>query len=64
GQLAVIAMAAIVLVFATRLASYADLPSEELVVTDYPVMFRAVSLSGSLMIAAIGAYWVVERVFF
>ena len=64
GQLTVIAMAAAVIWFALRAAWVANLEGEEVLVREYPVMFRAVSISGSLIIAIIGAYWVVERVFF
>mgnify|MGYP003111194629 FL=1 len=61
GQLTVIAMAFILIwlgVFAARRAALAGV--EELV-TEYPVMFRAVSVTGSLVIALIGVWWVIER---
>lgn len=61
GQLAVIAMAAVLLWAAVWVARNVDLADDELVVVDYPVMFRAVSIVGSLAIAAIGAWWVIER---
>ena len=61
GQLAVIAMAAVLLWAAVWVARSVDLADDELVVVDYPVMFRAVSIVGSLAIAAIGAWWVIER---
>ncbi len=63
GQLTVIAMAAILLWLAVGAARKAHLEGQEELVTEYPVMFRAVSVTGSLLIAIIGAYWVVERVF-
>ncbi|MEW9921858.1 HupE/UreJ family protein [Marimonas sp. MJW-29] len=63
GQLAVIAMAAVLIWFATKAAQVARLEGSEGAVRDYPVMFRAVSVTGSLLIAVIGAWWVVERVF-
>ncbi len=64
GQLTVIALAAIMLVIAVRLARRMYLSETEAPVGSYPVMFRAVSIPASLIIAAIGAYWSVERVFF
>jgi hypothetical protein len=64
GQLAVIALAAVMLVLSVRLARRMYLPETEAPVGSYPVMFRAVSIPASLIIAAVGAYWCVERVFF
>lgn len=64
GQLTVIALAALLLMLCVRLARRANLPEAEQPAASYPVMFRAVSLPASLIIAAIGAYWSVERVFF
>lgn len=64
GQLAVIAIAAMLLWLAVCAARAAPLEGQEDLVTEYPVMFRAVSITGSLLIAIIGAYWCVERVFF
>lgn len=64
GQLTVIALAAGLLWLAQRAAFVANLEGEEVLVSEYPVMFRAVSITGSLTIAIIGAYWVVQRVFF
>lgn len=63
GQLTVIAMAAILLWIALHAARVAKLDGIEEEVREYPVMFRAVSITGSLIIAIIGAWWVVERVF-
>lgn len=63
GQLCVIAMAATLLWLAVLAARRARLEGQEELVTEYPVLFRAVSVTGSLLIAIIGAYWVVERVF-
>lgn len=63
GQLTVIAMAAVLIWLAVRAASVARLDPGEEVVRDFAVTFRAVSLVGSLLIAIIGAWWVVERVF-
>lgn len=63
GQLTVIAMAAAVIWLAVRAASVAALEPEEAPVQAYPVTFRAVSLVGSLVIALIGVWWVIERVF-
>lgn len=64
GQLTVIAMAALLIFCAAKLSARATLNDEEAAVTRYPVMFRAVSVVGSMIIAIVGAYWVVERVFF
>lgn len=64
GQLTVIAIAAIVLFLCAWLARRSDLYEEEASVGTYAVMFRAVSIPGSLLIAIVGAYWCVERVFF
>ena len=64
GQLTVIALAAIVLAACAWMARKSDLSEAELPVGNYAVMFRAVSIPGSLLIAIIGAYWCVERVFF
>ncbi len=61
GQLTVIAIAAIALWGATFAARLAQLEGEEAVVEDYEIMFRAISIIGSLMIAAIGIFWVIER---
>lgn len=63
GQLTVIAVAAALIYGAARAAHYADLDNEQAMVREYPVMFRAVSVTGSLVIAIIGVWWVFERVF-
>lgn len=63
GQLTVIALAVIMMSLAVAAARRAHLEGPEGAVADYPVMFRAVSVTGSLLIAIIGAYWLVERVF-
>ncbi len=63
GQLTVIAMAAVLIWVAVRAASGAQLQPAEAPVRDYAVTFRAVSLVGSLLIAVIGVWWVIERVF-
>lgn len=63
GQLTVIALAAILIWLSVRAANVAASEGEEAAVRSYPVMFRAVSVTGSLLIAIIGAWWVVERVF-
>ncbi|SFF79564.1 HupE / UreJ protein [Roseobacter denitrificans OCh 114] len=63
GQLTVIALAALILFGCTRLARRSDLSEIERPVGTYAVMFRAVSIPASLIIAIIGAYWCVERVF-
>ncbi|MEO0766894.1 MAG: HupE/UreJ family protein [Pseudomonadota bacterium] len=61
GQLAVIAMAALALWLGCRAAVAARLTGVEELVAEYPVMFRAWSMTGSLIIAAIAVYWVLER---
>ena len=61
GQLTVIALAAIVLWLRCRPRAVALDGKRNW--SPKPVMFRAVSVTGSLVIAMIGAYWVVERVF-
>ena len=63
GQLTVIALAALLVWLAVHAARAAPLNGLEEEVREYPVMFRAVSVTGSLLIALIGAWWVVERVF-
>jgi hypothetical protein len=63
GQLTVIAIAALVLMLCVRLARRSELTEAEAPAASYPVMFRAVSIPASLIIALIGAYWCVERVF-
>lgn len=63
GQLTVIAMAAALIWLSVRAANAAKIDGEEGAVRSYPVMFRAVSVTGSLLIAIIGAWWVIERVF-
>jgi len=61
GQLTVIALAAIALWLGTRAARATYLEGQEETVTDYNVMFRAWSVTGSLIIAAVAIYWVIER---
>ena len=61
GQLAVIAMMAIALWLGCRAADMANLDGVEGTVEEYPVMFRAWSMTGSLIIALIAIYWVIER---
>ena len=62
GQLAVILGAFLVILFARWAASVARLDDEELVVVDLPVMYRAVALTGSILIAIVGLYWFFERI--
>ncbi|WP_298835941.1 HupE/UreJ family protein [uncultured Roseobacter sp.] len=64
GQLTVIALAALLLLLSARLARRMSLDPTEQPATTYPVVFRSVSIPASLIIALIGAYWSVERVFF
>ncbi len=61
GQLTVIAMAFVLIWLGVLAARRAKLTGVEELVTEYPVMFRALSVTGSLLIALIGMYWVIER---
>lgn len=61
GQLTVIALAFILIWLGVLAARRAKLTGAEEMVTEYPVMFRAISVTGSLIIALIGIYWVIER---
>lgn len=63
GQLTVIASAALMLWGCTRLARHSELTEVEKPVASYAVMFRAVSIPASLLIAFVGGYWSIERVF-
>ncbi len=63
GQLFVIAIAALLIWASVQAARKASLPAHEAAAEDSAVLFRAVSLVGSLIIALIGVYWVIERVF-
>ncbi|MDU8942753.1 HupE/UreJ family protein [Ovoidimarina sediminis] len=62
GQLSVILAAFLVILAAGWAASVARLDDEELVVVDTPVMYRAVALTGSILIAIVGLYWFFERI--
>lgn len=64
AQLAVIMMALAVIVLAARLSRFAPLPAEEAPVRETQVMYRAVSVVGSIVISVIGGWWTIERVFF
>ena len=61
GQLTVIALAFVVIWLGVLAARRAKLTGVEEMVTEYPAMFRAISVTGSLIIALIGVYWVIER---
>ena len=61
GQLTVIALAALALWAGCMAAKAARLKGVEELVSEYPVMFRAWSVTGSLIIAGIAVYWVIER---
>ncbi len=63
GQLTVVALAAILVALAVSAARAVELDGDEIFVQEQDVMFRAISITGSLLIALIGAWWVVERVF-
>lgn len=64
AQLAVILMAFVLILLAARLSRLAPLPPEETPVRETRVMYRAVSVTGSIVISVIGAWWTIERVFF
>jgi hypothetical protein len=57
-------MALAVIVLAARLSRFAPLPAEEAPVRETQVMYRAVSVVGSIVISVIGGWWTIERVFF
>lgn len=61
GQLSVIAAAFVLVWLAVWAARVAKLEGDEDMVQEHHVMFRAVSITGSLIIALIGIYWVIER---
>ena len=61
GQLTVIALAATTLWFGCFTASRARFTGADALVAKYPVMFRAWSVTGSLIIGGIAIYWVIER---
>ncbi|MGR3493529.1 MAG: HupE/UreJ family protein, partial [Shimia sp.] len=61
GQLLVILAAFGMLLLALGAARIAPLDDDEAMIRDREVMYRAASLIGSLIIAAIGAWWVIER---
>ena len=61
GQITVIAMAFVLIWIAVFGARRARLEGAEDMVSEYPVMFRAVSITGSVLIAIIATYWVIER---
>ena len=63
GQLAVIAVALALIMASAWLARFAARSDSEAPVRDLQVMYRAVSVVGSLTIAIIGAWWTFERVF-
>lgn len=64
GQLAVIFTALLLILLSVRLARTAPLADEEQPVREIQVTYRAISVVGSVIISAIGAWWTVERVFF
>mmetsp|Transcript_18503 Transcript_18503/g.30268 ORF Transcript_18503/g.30268 Transcript_18503/m.30268 type:complete len:396 (-) Transcript_18503:58-1245(-) len=61
GQLTVILIAVVLLWLGCRAAAMAKFQGVEELVSEYPVMFRAWSVTGSLIIALIAIYWVIER---
>ena len=54
-------MAFVVLFAAVQAAKFARLNDSEIWVQEQPVMYRSMSIIGSIVIAAIGAFWFVER---
>lgn len=63
GQLTVIALMALALLLGTVAAQAARLTGGEQVVEEYAIMFRAWSMTGSVIIALVAIWWVIERVF-
>ncbi|KAJ57147.1 hypothetical protein ACMU_01245 [Actibacterium mucosum KCTC 23349] len=64
GQLAVIACAFATIYVASAFANRRRYENEELAVQNRAVLFRGASMVGSLLIAAIGILWVIERTLF
>lgn len=64
AQLGLILVALLLVLAAARLARFAPLPDDEAPVREVQVMYRAISVVGSIIIGVIGAYWTIERVFF
>ena len=62
GQLTVIALMALALLLGTVAARAARLTGGEQVVEEYAIMFRAWSMTGSVIIALVAIWWVSERV--
>lgn len=63
GQLAVILGMFILIMIGLGAAHIGRLDAEEAMVREGKVMYRAVSIVGSLMIGIVGAYWFIERAF-
>lgn len=63
GQLLVILAAFIVLLIAVGAARLGKFEGEEALVRERHIMFRAMSVIGSILIAIVGFYWFVERAF-
>ena len=64
GQLVVIGLAMLLITLAVRASRIKSLAQEEDACRDIAVMYRSIATGGSILIAIIGAYWAVERVFF
>ncbi len=62
GQLTVILAALALVVLATKAAGVKQLEDDEVPTRDLAVTYRAIALTGSIIIAIVGAYWAVERV--
>ena len=63
GQLAVIAIASGLIWVAVLVSRMGQPEGEGTTLQSYPAMFRAVSNAGSLVIALIGIWWLIARVF-
>ena len=63
GQLAVISLGLLLVLAGVRLAALAPLPEEEQPVRQTQVMYRAISVAGSIVISVVGAWWTIERIF-
>ena len=63
GQLAVIGLALLLVWLAVQGARLKKLDPLEEAVQDHEVMYQAISVVGSILIAIVGAYWAYERVF-
>ena len=63
GQLAVIALAMLLLGLAVYAARFKKMDDLEETIRETEVMYQGIAIPGSILIAIIGAYWAFERVF-